>query len=175
MSKKNLVCSKFLVKKTFEFSNKISYLGIFWLKKLLPFSKSIPLRFSIWEVSCKNKKILTFRTKKALFEYYQKRIWKNHCRICLIAIFCEKKKKGWIWDEKCLIWVFLGRSLKIILSWMKSAPSNLSIHELLVIFGIGPVSSKCPGSAFSEGSVSDQGLGPGPLYKVCLCNPALYE
>ena len=113
MSKKKLVCSKFLVKKTFEFSNKISYLGIFWLKKLLPFSKSIPLRFPICEVSCKNKKILIFRTKKALFEYYRKRIWKNHCRICLIAIFREKTKMAEFGTKNALLGYFWAGAWKL--------------------------------------------------------------
>ena len=36
-----------------------------------------------------------------------------------------KNKNPWIWDKKCLIWVFWGWNLKIM-SYLKSAASNLS-------------------------------------------------
>ena len=56
--------------------------------------------------------------------------------------------------------------LKKLLSYLKSAPSNLSKMSLLthtVNFGTGSAFSKFPGSAFSKGP----GPGPGPLFKVC--------
>ena len=52
------------------------FLAGIW-KKLLPFSESVPLTFSICEASCKIKKILTFSTKNALFGYYWARIRKK--------------------------------------------------------------------------------------------------
>ena len=58
-----------------------------------------------------------------------------------------------------------GLELQKLLSYWKSAPSNLSKNESLthtMNFGIGCAFSKGPGSAFSE--------GPGPLYKVCRVN-----
>ena len=49
-----------LKKKKKKFSKKISYLGIFFWKSktILPFPKSVPSNFSIWEVSCKNREHL---------------------------------------------------------------------------------------------------------------------
>ena len=41
----------------------------------------------------------------------------------------KKKKNAYIWDQKCLIWIFLDWNLKTILSYLKSAPSNLSNFE----------------------------------------------
>ena len=35
-----------------------------------------------------------------------------------------------IWDQKCVISVFLGWNLKITLSYLKSKPSNLSIYQI---------------------------------------------
>ena len=60
-----------------------------------------------------------------------------------------------------------------LLSYLKSAPSNLSKMSLIhtVNFGIGSAFSKGLGSAFSEGP----GRGPGPLYKVCLLKELLCE
>ena len=37
-----------------------------------------------------------------------------------------KKKNPEIWDQKCLIWVFLGWNLKKLLSYLKSLHSSLS-------------------------------------------------
>ena len=75
--------------------------------------------------------------------------------------FLRRNKKSQIWDQKCLIWVFLGKNFKKLLWYLKSASSNLS----KVIFGIGSAFSKVPGP------------GPGPLYELwrkltlaCFCN-----
>ena len=35
-----------------------------------------------------------------------------------------------MWDQKYIIWVFLGWNLKKILSSLKSAPSNLSVCKI---------------------------------------------
>ena len=40
--------------------------------------------------------------------------------------FLQRNKNAQIWDQKCLIWIFLGWNSKTILSRLKSAPSNLS-------------------------------------------------
>ena len=42
-------------------------------------------------------------------------------------------KYALIWNQKCFIWVFLGWNLKMILSYLKSAPlimSNSRINEI---------------------------------------------
>ena len=58
-------------------------------------------------------------------------VWNQHPRIFLIAKFCEKKQKCLnlvpkmpylsIFDQKCYIWVFLGRILTKLLSYLKSS------------------------------------------------------
>ena len=40
-------------------------------------------------------------------------------------VWC-KNKNPLIWDQKCMMCVFLGWNLKILLSYLKSAPLNLS-------------------------------------------------
>ena len=40
--------------------------------------------------------------------------------------FLRRNKNAQIWDQKCLIWMFLGWNSKTILSHWKSAPLNLS-------------------------------------------------
>ena len=93
--------------------------------------------FLLWK--CKYfyfQKILTFRTKNALFGYFRGRIRKSHChiwnqrhQICLIARFGAKWKSLnlgpkmpnlSIFDQKCLTWVFLVTILKAVLSYLKS-------------------------------------------------------
>ena len=90
-------------------------------KKLLPFSKSVSLNFPLREDSCKNKKILTFRTKPTLFGYFRTGIWKSHCHIWYqrprIRVFGAKQKTkfgtknvcfayfwGRVWKYYCHIW-----------------------------------------------------------------------
>ena len=43
----------------------------------------------------------------------------------------QRNKNAYIWDHKCLIWVALGWNMKTILSYLKSAPSNLSNYKIL--------------------------------------------
>ena len=89
-----------------------------------------------------------FWTKSALFGYILARtlenychIWYQHLRINVIATFFEETKITKfgtknalldIIDQEFLIWVFLGKNfLKKLLSYLKSAPSNLSIWKIL--------------------------------------------
>ena len=44
---------------------------------------------------------------------------------CLVANILWRKNNAKIWDQNCLIWVFLRCLLKPILSYLKSASSNL--------------------------------------------------
>ena len=83
---------------------------------------------SICEASCKIKKYLHLGQKNALFGYFRVRIRKSHCHIwnqrphiCLIANLVQNKKSLnlgpkipnlSIFDQKCLIWVFLGHNFK---------------------------------------------------------------
>ena len=68
----------------------------------------------------------TFGTKNVLFGYFRARILKkllsylksapsnlSNCKIL------RKTKNAQIWDQKCLIWVFLGKNLKRLLSYLK--------------------------------------------------------
>ena len=73
-----------------------------------------------------------------------------------------------MWDQKCLILVFLGYNFKKLLSHLKLASSIIYNESLThtVSFGVRSSFSKGPESAFSEGP----GSGPGPLYKVYLLN-----
>ena len=49
---------------------------------------------------------------------------------CLIANILWRKNNAKIWDKNCLIWVFLRCHLKTILSYLKSAPSNLPSFKI---------------------------------------------
>ena len=79
------------------------------------------------------KKKPKLRTENASFGYFWAKIlksnchiWNQHHQICLIQKFHEKNKNTLISDQKCLIWVFLGKSFKKLLSYLKLAPSNLA-------------------------------------------------
>ena len=83
---------------------------------------------SICEASCKIKKCLHLGQKNALFGYFRARIRKSHChiwnqrpQICLIPNLVQNKRSLnlgskipnlSIFDQKCLIWVFLGHNLE---------------------------------------------------------------
>ena len=41
-----------------------------------------------------------------------------------------KTKTIWVWNQKCFIWVLLGQIFKNLLSYLKSAPPNLSKYKL---------------------------------------------
>ena len=82
----------------------------------------------------KKIKILKSETKNNLFGNLQTKtrkeychIWNKHPRFCGNA----KQKKIQIWHELCLISVFLNLNLKLLLSLLKSAPSNLSKWKFL--------------------------------------------
>ena len=71
-----------------------------------------------------------------------------------------------IFDQKCLIWLFLGKIFRktIVIfevSTLKFVKNDSLTH--IVNFGIASTFSKGAGSVFSEGP----GPVPGPLYKVC--------
>ena len=103
----------------FEYSwPKRVYLGIFGLElkiKLLSYLKSAPSNLSICKISQRNKKH-KFGTKNVWFGYFWVRIFKNAIVIFEINTlkfvslqnFAKKNKNTWIWDQKYVIWVFLG-------------------------------------------------------------------
>ena len=103
----------------------------------------------------------------ALFVYFMTAIWKayyhiwnQHSKIFLKCEVSGEVKK--LWDQNCLIYVFLRCNFKKLLSYFNSLPSNFIKNVFLTkefwhrfrFFGPGP------GSAFCKSS------GPGPLYKV---------
>ena len=78
-----------------------------------------------------------FGTKNALFGYFWTRIWKSYCRvwnqqprICLIAKFCKKQKLLNLGQKKSYLGTFALEFFKKLLSYLKSAPSNLSNCEI---------------------------------------------
>ena len=96
----------------------------------MSYLKSAPSKLSNL-VNFVNKKICKkFRPKNTLFGYFQTgtlkkycHILKQHLRISVIPKFCEettmpkfrtKNVFSGIFDQKCLIWVFLGKNLKKI-------------------------------------------------------------
>ena len=106
---------------------------------------------------CELKKMPKFGTKSALFGLFLARIlknydhiWNQHFRISVVAKFCEggkclnlgpKMPYLGIFDGKCLIWAFLTKNalfgkfsvriFKKLLSYLKSAPLNLSNCKIL--------------------------------------------
>ena len=88
-------------------------------------------------------KILKFGSKNAGFGYFWTgswklncHIWNQHPRICLILKLCEKTKMpkfgtrnalfGYFWPNMPSLGYFWARILKKLLSYLQSAPSNLS-------------------------------------------------
>ena len=77
----------------------------------------------------KKTKLPNFGTKNVFFGYFEIEFENN---IFIFEIntpnLSNSKilwKKAYIWDQKCLICVFLGWNLRILLSCLKSASSNL--------------------------------------------------
>ena len=105
----------------------------FW-KTIVIFEIST-LEFALLQ-SFKKIKSFKFGIKNARFACFRVGIWIHYChiwnqrsQIYLVAKFGAKKLFLNL-GPKCLIWVFLGRKLKIILSYLKSAPSNLSNSKI---------------------------------------------
>ena len=97
--------------------------------------KSAPSNLSNCKISQKIKS--KFGTKNALFGYFWTRIWKSYCRvwnqqprICLIAKFCKKQKLLNLGQKKPYLGTFALEFFKKLLSYLKSAPSNLSNCEI---------------------------------------------
>ena len=115
------------------------YLGIFGLqfeKKRLSYLKSAPSNFSNCKFGEKTK-ISKFLTKNVWLRYFWVGIWKKYChfwneytRICLIAKYHEIIKMPKFGTKSTLSGYFWARILKTLLSYLKSAPSNLSICKI---------------------------------------------
>ena len=102
------------------------------------------LQWASWNLSnrqvLRKKKIFRWGTKNDLFEFFwdiiresYRHIWNEHPQICHSSrLYAKtyKKKKFSIWDQKWLIWVFLGWHLKKFLSCLKLAPLNLRKWKL---------------------------------------------
>ena len=81
-----------------------------------------------------------FGNKNALFGYFWARIsksycyiWNQHPRICLIAKFYDKTKVSKFGTRDALFGYFWAKILKKLLSYLKSAPLNLSKVSLQLI------------------------------------------
>ena len=142
-----------------KFGTKIAWFGYFWVgiwKEYCHIWNHHP-QFCLITKFFEKTKIPNFGTRNALFGYFWPKmpylgvfgqefwkyfchIWNKHPPICLIVKFCEKQEYlilgskmpylG-IFDQKCLIWVSLGKNFKKLLSYLKSAPSNLSNCKIL--------------------------------------------
>ena len=118
-----------------KFGIKNALFGKFWaeiLKKSLSHVKSTPSKISNCKVSRKNK-ILKSRTKNVFLGCFRQYFWKtfvkfeiNALEFVLLQNFGAKIKIPYICCQKCQIWIFCGWNVKIILSYLKSTPSNLS-------------------------------------------------
>ena len=62
-------------------------------------------------------------------KYYH--IWNQHPRICLIAKFCEKPKMPKFGTKNAYLSISGLHNVRAILSYLKSAPSNLSNCKIL--------------------------------------------
>ena len=78
------------------------------------------LEFALLQSLAQKIKILKVGTcqicKSARFAYFRAGMWNQHPRICLVVKFGAKTKIVKVFDQKCLIWVYLCWNLKIILS-----------------------------------------------------------
>ena len=112
-------------------------LGKNFRKLIVIFEISI-LNFVYLQDFEKKTKMPRLETKNAWFGYFCTGIWKQYChisnhhqQICQNAKFfwkTEMPKLGsmmpflGIFDQKCLIWVIWSRLLKILMSYLTSAP-----------------------------------------------------
>ena len=115
----------------------------FWIfldwnsKKSLSYLKSTHSNLSKCKVWCKTK-IHKFGTKNVSFGYFWTGSWKWYCyiwnqhpRIFLIANFREIMKMPKFGTKNASCGYFWARILKKLLSYLKSAPSNLSNCKIL--------------------------------------------
>ena len=150
MLPKILLVVKFFEKsRTPKFGTKISRLGYFWTGIWTEYCH-------IWNKHpqigltvnfCERTRMPKFETKNFWFRYFKNRIWKKywdiwnqHPRVCLLEKFGGKKTMPKFGGKKRLIWAFLtknvlfgyfwSRILKILLSYLKSASSSLSIFKI---------------------------------------------
>ena len=86
--------------------------------------KSASSNLSIWKISRKTK-MSRLVTKNAWFVIFSTGVWKQYChtwnqhpRICQIAKF-RKKQSAYIWDQKCLMWVFLTKNALFRCFWAR--------------------------------------------------------
>ena len=103
------------------------FFGLNFLKKLLPFSKSVPSNIQIFIQ--KWNSYLYFGEKMLYLAGIRKsngQIWHQHPQICLIAKFGAKWKSLNFGPKIPLICIYLGSNLKMLLSHLKPASSNLS-------------------------------------------------
>ena len=82
-------------------------------------------------------KMSKFGIKSALFGYFWARILKNYChiwnqhlRISVTASFCEETTMPKFGTKNTLFGYFWARIFKKLLSYLKSAPLNLSICKI---------------------------------------------
>ena len=121
--------------KILKFVTKNSFFGYFWVEilKSCCYILNDPLQICLISKLFERMEIIKFENKNALFVYFWGRglkivvifeiLW-----VCLVAKFWERTKKFLIKirDQKYLIWVFLDYNFRILLPYLKSAPSYFS-------------------------------------------------
>ena len=126
-----------------KFPTKNALFGYFWARilKQIFHIQNQHLRICLIAKFCEEAKMLKFATKNALFLYFWPKIMSlgilglEFKKILLPYLIlaplnlsnCEvlwNQENTSIWDQKCLIWVFLGQNLKKLLSYLKSASPN---------------------------------------------------
>ena len=87
---------------------------------------------------CKKTKMPIFGNKNALLKYFGLVFEKNYChiwnldpRVCLMREFCKKTKMPTFGSKNALFKYFGLAFEKKLLSYLKSAPSNLSHCKIL--------------------------------------------
>ena len=112
------------------------------LKVLLSYLKSAPSILSnskiLWrkkiaQICDKKCLISVFLTQNAVFGYFWSQLFEKLLSklkpaplILSNSKILSNNENAYIWDQKCLIWVFFGWNFKKLLSYLKATPWNLS-------------------------------------------------
>ena len=136
--------------KMLKFGNKNAWFGYFWARILENYCHVLNqhLRICVIPKFCEETKMLRFGTKNAFFEYFWPKnlylvifglefkkknychIWNQHPWICVIAKHREITKMPKFGTKSALFGYFWAGIWKKLLSYLKSAPSNLSKMSL---------------------------------------------
>ena len=113
--------------------------ALFWVflgknfKKTIVIFEMTTLKFVYLQNFTEKQKCQNLGPKVSDFGIFSAGVWKQYChiwnqhpRICLIAKICGKTKMPKCGTQNASVGYFWARILKILLSYLKSAPSNFS-------------------------------------------------